>query len=264
MNLVPNPGKIVQGEILYEGQNLLKKSDLELQDIRWKEISIIFQGAMNALNPVQRVGNQILEAILAHENITKKNAMNKVEELLKLVHMDISRVNDYPHELSGGMKQRIMIAMAIACNPRLIIADEPSTALDVIVQAQILNLMKSLQKKMNTSMILITHDLSVISELADRCVIMYAGHIIEHAKMNTLLENPMHPYTQALIDSFPSIDRSNIKLQSITGSPPNLLNPPTGCSFHPRCNYSSDRCPKLLPKLMKIDINHYVACHHAF
>ena len=263
MRLVPPPGKIVDGKIIFDGKDLVQISENEMRDIRWKKISIVFQGAMNALNPVLTVGDQIAEAILAHENVTKDEAWRRVEYLLGLVGIGSERARDYPHQFSGGMRQRVMIAMALACNPKLVIADEPITALDVIVQRQVLTTIKDLQKKLNLSMILITHDLSVIAQTCDRVAIMYAGKIVEQADVTSIFQRPIHPYTKALIRSFPSIRGSKRSLTSIPGAPPNLLNPPTGCRFHPRCPCSTPICRKEEPMLVEAEKGHLVACHLA-
>ena len=263
MRLVPPPGKIVDGKIIFDGKDLVQIPENEMRNIRWKKISIIFQGAMNALNPMLTVGNQIAEAILAHENVTKDEAWRRVEYLLGLVGIGSERTKDYPHQFSGGMRQRVMIAMALACNPKLVIADEPITALDVIVQRQVLTTIKDLQKKLNLSMILITHDLSVIAQTCDRVAIMYAGKIVEQADVTSIFQRPIHPYTKALIRSFPSIRGSKRSLTSIPGAPPNLLNPPTGCRFHPRCPCSTPICRKEEPMLVEAEKGHLVACHLA-
>jgi len=263
MKLVPPPGRIVNGKIIFDGKDLVQTSEDEMRDIRWKKISIVFQGAMNALNPVLTVGKQIAEAILAHEDVTKDEAWKRAEYLLSLVGIGGERAKDYPHQFSGGMRQRVMIAMALACNPKLIIADEPVTALDVIVQRQVLTTIKDLQKKLNLSMILITHDLSVIAQTCDRVAIMYAGKIVEQADVTSIFQRPIHPYTKALIRSFPSIRGSKRSLTSIPGAPPNLLNPPTGCRFHPRCPCSTPICRKEEPMLVEAEKGHLVACHLA-
>jgi len=263
MKLVPPPGRIVNGKIIFDGKDLVQTSEDEMRDIRWKKISIVFQGAMNALNPVLTVGKQIAEAILAHEDVTKDEAWKRAEYLLSLVGIGGERAKDYPHQFSGGMRQRVMIAMALACNPKLIIADEPVTALDVIVQRQVLTTIKDLQKKLNLSMILITHDLSVIAQTCDRVAIMYAGKIVEQADVTSIFQRPIHPYTKALIGSFPSIRGSKRSLMSIPGAPPNLLNPPTGCRFHPRCPCSTPICRKEEPMLIEAENGHLVACHLA-
>jgi len=262
IKLVPPPGKIVGGEIIFEGKDLVKMRSDEIRKVRWKEIAMVFQGSMNALNPVFRVGDQIAEAILTHDKeVSKEEALERAGKLLEMVGIDASRANDYPHEFSGGMRQRAMIAMAMACNPKLIIADEPTTALDVIVQAQVLDTMKNLQRKLNLSMIIITHDLSVIAETCDKVAIMYAGKIVEYGDVHTVFKNPVHPYTQGLINAFPSIRGPRKELESIPGTPPNLLSPPPGCRFHPRCPYAMEKCKKEEPRMMKLEGSHRAACH---
>jgi len=262
IKLIPPPGKIIGGKIIFEGKDLVTMKDSDIRRIRWKGIAMIFQGAMNALNPVFKVGDQIAEAILAHEkNVSEKEAWERAEKLLEMVGIDPSRAQDYPHEFSGGMRQRAMIAMALACNPKLLIADEPATALDVIVQAQVLEVMRNLKTRLNLSMILITHDLSIIAEMCDRVAIMYAGKIVEYGSARDIFKNPQHPYTKGLIGAFPSIRGPKKSLQSIPGSPPNLLNPPPGCRFHPRCPQAMPICRKEEPKVVKLGGGHIVSCH---
>lgn len=261
LRLLQSPGRTIEGKVIFEGEDLLEKSEEEMQAIRWKKISIIFQGAMNALNPVFKIGEQIAEGITVHENVSENTAEKRAEKLLELVGLDKSRFNNYPHELSGGMRQRAMIAMALACNPDLVIADEPATALDVIVQAQVLKLMKDLQKRLKLSMILITHDLSMIAETCNKIAIMYAGKIAEYAQAISLFKNPMHPYTQGLLKAFPDVRSRGGMLSSIPGDPPDLLNPPSGCGFHPRCPYAKAICSKKEPELREVEKRHYAACH---
>ncbi len=261
LRLLQSPGRTIEGKVIFEGEDLLEKSEEEMQAIRWKKISIIFQGAMNALNPVFKIGEQIAEGITVHENVSENTAEKRAEKLLELVGLDKSRFNNYPHELSGGMRQRAMIAMALACNPDLVIADEPATALDVIVQAQVLKLMKDLQKRLKLSMILITHDLSMIAETCNKIAIMYAGKIAEYAQAISLFKNPMHPYTQGLLKAFPDVRSRGGMLSSIPGDPPDLLNPPSGCGFHPRCPYAKAICSKKEPELREVEKRHYTACH---
>lgn len=261
MGLLPSNGKIVGGRIILDGENILEKNERELREIRWKKISIVFQGAMNALNPVINVGEQIAEVILEKEDVTKEEAWERVRDIFELVELEASRVKDYPHEFSGGMKQRVMIAMALACNPKLVIADEPITALDVIVQNQILELMKNLQYRMNLSQILITHDLSVIAETCDRVGIMYAGKLMEHGNVEPIFKNPLHPYTSLLIGAYPSIVGEMKTLNFIPGAPPNLINPPKGCKFHPRCPYAKTICSSDEPEYREEEPGHYVSCH---
>lgn len=263
LRILPSNGKIIDGKVLFDGTNILALDEIELRNkIRWKGISLVFQGAMNAFNPVYRVGDQIVEAILLHEKdlITKEEAMERAQKLLEMVGIDPSRASNYPHEFSGGMKQRAMIAMALACNPKLLIADEPGTALDVIVAAQVLKLLKELKKRLNLSMILITHDLSIIAETCETASIMYAGKIVEFGDIMTIFKEPLHPYTQGLIAAFPSIKSAKTRMVSIPGFPPDLLNPPRGCRFHPRCQYAMDICRKEDPAFLDVGSDHYVAC----
>jgi len=261
MGLLPSNGRVMDGQIILDGEDLVKKGESELKKIRWTKISMIFQGAMNALNPVINVGEQIAEVILEKEEVTKAEAWGRVRELYELVELETSRVRDFPHEFSGGMRQRVMIAMALACYPKLVISDEPITALDVIVQNQILNLMKNLQKKLNLSQILITHDLSVIAETSDKVGIMYAGKLVEYADAKSIFKRPLHPYTAALIGAYPSIVGEKRTLNFIPGAPPNLINPPKGCRFHPRCPYAKNICSKEQPEYLEKEAGHFVACH---
>ena len=262
INLLPSNGRIVSGKISYRDYDLAKISKAELRrDIWWKRISIVFQAAMNALNPVLSVGDQIAEAIVLHENLIKPAALDKVKTLFELVGIDPTRTGNYPHEFSGGMRQRAMIAMALACNPELMIMDEPTTALDVVVQGEVLDLVKRLQKELNLSVIIITHDLSVIAEMCDTTGIMYAGKLMECADTRTIFKAPKHPYTQGLISAFPSLKGAWKRLEGIPGSPPNLLNPPSGCKFHPRCPYAQERCREEEPISIEIEKDHQAACH---
>jgi len=264
MRILPQGGRIVGGQILFKDKNLVKLDDNEIrEDIRWKEIAIVFQGAMNALNPVFRVGDQISEAITLHEpDISKREAMERSAKLFELVGLDPSRLGNYPHEFSGGMRQRAMIAMALACNPSLLIADEPATALDVIVAAQVLKLLKELKERLNLGMMLITHDLSIVAEICERAAVMYGGKIMEYGDVVDIFKHPLHPYTQGLMGAFPSImAKKRAKMASIPGSPPDLLKPPAGCVFHPRCSYVMDICRKEIPALTEVKKGHIVACH---
>lgn len=262
MKLLPHNAKIIDGEILLNGENILEISDEEIRrKIRWKKVSMVPQAAMNALNPVFKVSNQIIEAIMIHEKTSKNEAKARTIELLKKVGIDPSRADHYPHEFSGGMKQRAMIAMALACNPELVIADEPTTALDVIVQAQVLQVIKTLQRELNLSMILISHDLSVVAQTCDQVIIMYAGVIVEKASTRELFTKAFHPYSIGLIGAFPSVKGEKKRLASIKGSPPNLINPPTGCRFHPRCPFSKDICKIESPQLLEYEKDHYTSCH---
>lgn len=263
LRILPSNGIIVEGQILFKGIDLVKLTDDEIRsNIRWKGISIVFQGAMNALNPVYKIRDQISEAIMLHEpDVTKEEAYERVGKLFELVGIEPSRSVNFPHEFSGGMRQRSMIAMALSCNPALLIADEPGTALDVIVAAQVLKLMRELRQKLNLSMIMISHDLSIIAETCQKTAIMYGGKIVEYADVNTIFGEPMHPYTQGLIGAFPSIKAKKTRMISIPGSPPDLLSPPPACRFHPRCTYAMDICKKVEPKFAEIRKKHYVMCH---
>ena len=263
LRLLPSNGEIVKGRVLFRDKDVVDMSEDELRkEIRWKGISLIFQGAMNALNPVYSVEYQIVEAIRHHEeNVSKKEAKERVKKLFELVGLDPSRTTNYPHEFSGGMRQRAMIAMALACNPDLVIADEPGTALDVIVQAQVLKLMRSLKEKLNLGTIIITHDLSIISETCEKLAIMYAGRLVELGDVVAMFKDPLHPYTQGLIQAFPHIKEERRRMESIPGSPPNLLNPPSGCRFSPRCKYAMEVCRKEVPPLNEVSDGHFVACH---
>jgi peptide/nickel transport system ATP-binding protein len=260
MRLIKPPGKVTSGQILYKGEDLLTKTATQFDQVRWKEISMIFQGAMNALNPVYTVGNQIVEAILHHEETTTTEAWKTAERLLGLVGIDQSRARNFPHEFSGGMRQRAMIAMSLALNPGLVIADEPTTALDVIVERQIIDLIADLKRKLGLSILLITHDLSVISELCTKVAIFYAGQIAELSPVDDVLKEPLHPYTRGLLDAFLRVEGPKKKLQPIMGNPPNLLNPPTGCRFHPRCPFAMDICAVEEPKPTKVG-ERIVVCH---
>jgi len=262
LKILPSNGRVISGKILFKGMDIVKLTEDEMRrKIRWKGVSIVFQGAMNALNPVYRVGDQIAEAILTHEKVSKDEAMERVRKLFETVGLDPDRSTNYPHEFSGGMRQRALIAMALACNPELLIADEPGTALDVIVAAQVLKLMRELKTKLNLGMIMITHDLSIIAETCERCVIMYGGRVAEYADVTTIFRDPEHPYTQGLINAFPSIRAPRTELVSIPGSPPDLLQPPPACRFHPRCPYAMEICRIEDPMPIDIGNRHYVACH---
>lgn len=262
LKILPINGEIVGGKILFSGTDIVKLSEEKMRkEVRWKGISLVFQGAMNAFNPVYKIGDQIVEAITLHENVSKEEAIERAKKLLEMVGIEPSRFYNYPHEFSGGMKQRALIAMAISCNPALLIADEPGTALDVVVQAQILKLLRELKKKLNLSMILITHDLSIIAETCEKTAIMYAGKIVEKGTAQHIFLNPLHPYTNGLISAFPNIKAPRTRVRSIPGIPPDLLNPPPGCRFHPRCQYAMEICKKEEPLLIETEKEHYVACH---
>lgn len=263
LRILPSGGRIMGGEIIMDGTNILKLTkDNMRKNIRWKKISLVFQGAMNAMNPVQQVGAQVVEAIKIHEShVGKKEAYERAEKLFELVGVEPSRLSNYPFEFSGGMRQRAMIAMAIACNPQILIADEPGTALDVIVQTQVMKLLSELKEKLDMSMIMITHDLSLIADTCEKTAIMYAGHIVEFADTVSVFKKNLHPYTHDLISAFPSIEGERMQMRAIPGSPPDLLNPPNGCRFHPRCSYAMDVCRKERPALIDAGKGHLVACH---
>ena len=262
MRLLDYPGKTVGGEVIFKGENLLKKTEDEMRRIRGKEIAMIFQEPMTALNPVLTVGFQISEALMTHFKISKEEAMKKSAELLKKVGIPIpeQRVNEYPHQLSGGMRQRAMIAMAMSCDPSLLIADEPTTALDVTIQAQILDLMRSLLQEFNGSLIMITHDLGVIAEIADRIAVMYAGKVVEYADKKTIFHSPLHPYTFGLLTSIPRLDLDVKRLDTIPGIVPNPLHFPSGCKFNPRCRFATNKCREEEPSLIKVEEGHLVRC----
>jgi peptide/nickel transport system ATP-binding protein len=264
LRLIPDPpGKIEGGEIIFEGKDLLKLSDDEVREIRGNKISMIFQEPMTSLNPVFTIGNQIIEAIMLHQKLDKKEATKKAVEALKLVGIPRAEeiINAYPHELSGGMRQRAMIAMAMVCNPTLLIADEPTTALDVTIQAQILDLMRKLKEETKTSIMLITHDLGVVAEMAEYVTVMYAGKVVEEADVIELFKNPKHPYTLGLLESKPQILIDKEKLYSIPGQVPNPFNLPKGCYFFPRCEKAMEICKEVMPTLKEVGNGHKVACH---
>lgn len=260
MRLLPSNGKIVGGSIRFRGRDLVRASEITMRRVRWKEISIIFQGAMNSLNPVQRIGRQIAEPIVLHDDIDRDEALKRAGDLLQLVGISRERINDYPHEFSGGMRQRVMIAMALACNPRLVIADEPVTALDVMIQAQILELLERLKRELGLSMILISHDLSVLAETTDKVAIMYAGKIVEEGSTMDVFTDPKHPYSQGLVTAFPDIRGLRELPAAIPGDVPSLISPPEGCVFHPRCRLAFDRCTRAEPGLDSVGPGRRAAC----
>lgn len=262
MRLLPAAGRIVNGQVLFDGRDLTQISEQELSDIRWKGISIVFQGAMNALNPVRTVGNQIAEAIVLHnKQLTPTIVAERVSELLNLVGISSERKDQYPHQYSGGMRQRAMIAMALACNPEVIIADEPTTALDVMIQAQILELLTRLKDKLGLAILFVTHDLGVVAEMCDTVLVMYGGVTAEYADVDTIFNNPQHPYTQELLRAFPDLSRPGEKLTSIPGYPPRLNALPPGCRFAPRCPAVFGRCHTEEPKLHQYGRDHFASCH---
>ncbi|NLT40744.1 MAG: ABC transporter ATP-binding protein [Clostridiales bacterium] len=254
------PGKIVSGEILFEGVDLLKISSAEMRSIRGKSISMIFQDPMSALNPILTVGEQIAEVIHLHEKCSKREAEERSREMLEMVGIRPERAGEYPHQFSGGMKQRVVIAIALACSPKLLIADEPTTALDVTIQAQVLDMMRELKDKLNTSMLLITHDLGVVAETCDAVAIMYAGEIVEYGSLERLFHNPKHPYTLGLFGSIPSLDKDTDRLNPIRGLMPDPSALPKGCKFRERCDYACDECRKEEQSLREIEPGHTVRC----
>lgn len=263
LRLLPSNGNILGGSVKMDGKELINLSEEDFRkEVRWKRMSMVFQGAMNALNPVHRIGDQITEAITAHENVSRQQANDRMLGLLDMVGINPKRHNEYPHEFSGGMKQRVVIAMALACNPDIIIADEPTTALDVMVQAQVLTAMEGLRRKMGLGMILITHDLAVIAQTCDDVAIMYGGKIVEYGSAKDIYLKPRHPYTMGLVKAFPNIAAEKQKVRSIPGAPPNLLAPPEGCRFNPRCPMATERCRTEEPLLIKSAVGEQkVACH---
>ena len=260
MRFITPPGRFVAGKILFKGRDIVTLSDEQMRLLRGKEIGMVFQAAQNALNPVLTIGKQIAEEVLEHENVTKDQAWERSKAQLELVGISKTRIKSYPHEFSGGMKQRVMIAIATACNPELLILDEPVTGLDVIVQRQLLLLINELRTKVRLPIIFITHDLSVITETCDQVAVMYAGKIVEEATTLALYQEPLHPYSQLLISSYPSIKGAKRALKSIAGAPPSLIDPPAGCRFHPRCPYVMDICSREEPRLQQKN-GHRVACH---
>lgn len=260
MRLIPDPpGEIVDGDIIYKGESLLKKSEAEMRRIRGREISMIFQDPMTALNPMFTVGEQIAEVIRLHESISKKEAFKKAQEMMEVVGIEGGRANEYPHQFSGGMKQRIVIAIALACKPAVIIADEPTTALDVTIQAQVLDLIEKLKENYNTSLILITHDLGVVAEICAKVAVIYAGKIVEYGTLEHIYNNPAHPYTVGLFGSVPNLAKHVDRLTPIPGLMPDPTRLPAGCSFYERCTYSCDRCKEEIPNL-EIEPGHFVRC----
>jgi len=266
MGLVPQPpGRILGGEVLFEGNDLLKLPANRLRDLRGDQLSMIFQEPMTSLNPAFPVGEQIAETLIRHRHLGKAQAKNQAIEMLRRVRIPSpeSRADDYPHQLSGGMRQRVMIAMALACNPKLLIADEPTTALDVTIQAQILELMRALRAELGTAIILITHDLGVVAELADDVIVMYAGQVIERCAVDRLFSEPQHPYSIGLLGSIPRLHLEQERLNAIEGFVPDAAALPSGCRFHPRCPFAVEKCRQEVPPLMEITPNHQAACWRA-
>jgi peptide/nickel transport system ATP-binding protein len=265
LRVVPRPGRIIEGHILYKGENLLEKTENEMEKIRGKEIAYVFQDPATSLNPVFSIADQLVEVIRRHQNVSKQEALEKAIELFRLVEIPDPEIKiwSYPHQLSGGMKQRMAVARALSCQPSLLLADEPTTNLDVTIQAQILDLMLNLKKKLGMSMILITHDMGVVAGVADRISVLYAGRVCESASTKTIFYKPMHPYTKALLTAVPSLALKREKLAVIPGTIPNLIEPPSGCRFHPRCEYAQKACAEIVPPLIEIEPDHYVACIRA-
>ncbi|MBZ9624962.1 ABC transporter ATP-binding protein [Clostridium sp. FP2] len=265
MRLIPEPpGEIKKGsKILFDGKDISLMSEKELRALRGSDISMIFQDPMTSLNPTMTIGRQISESLIIHRGMSKTEAMNESIKMLNLVNIPDAdkRAHQYPHEFSGGMRQRAMIAIALACNPKILIADEPTTALDVTIQAQIMDLISNLQEKLGTAVILVTHDLGIVADVADRIQVMYAGQIIEHGTIDEIFKNPQHPYTWALLQSVPRLDTKNKdKLYSLQGTPPDLLKPPVGCSFAARCEYCMQICREEMPEVTTLSENHEVCC----
>ncbi len=262
LQLVPGPaGKIIDGEIFFQGVDLLKKNSREMKKILGKKIAMIFQDPMTSLNPVMTVGDQIKEMILLHEPVTKAEALEKAKEMLEIVGISRERHEDYPHQFSGGMKQRVVIAIALSCNPMLLIADEPTTALDVTIQAQVLDLMKKLKDEFQTSMIMVTHDLGVVADICDKVAIMYGGNVLEYGSKKSLFTKPLHPYTQGLFNSIPDLDSEQDRLNVIDGLPPDPTNMPSGCVFHPRCPHVMTKCKGDRPQRYMVNESHFVDCY---
>ncbi len=263
MRLVPDPpGKIVGGEIIFEGEDLVKKTEAEMRLIRGNQISMIFQEPMTSLNPVFTIGEQIMESIMLHQKVNRTGARRKAIDMLKMVGIPSPerRVDEYPYQMSGGMRQRVMIAMALSCNPKLLIADEATTALDVTIQAQILDLIKKLKGDLGMAVLLITHDLGVVAEVANKVVVMYAGKIVEGAETQSVVTNPLHPYTIGLLGSIPGLYEDKDRLAVIEGGVPNPFGLPRGCRFHPRCSYAQEICTKEEPDLVEVEPGHLMSC----
>ncbi len=254
----------MSGEILFDGKNILSMTEKEMQDIRGNKISMIFQEPMTALNPIQTCGKQIMESVRLHEKVSSKEAKERGLEMLRLCGIPAPehRMNEYPHQMSGGMRQRIMIAIALICNPNLLIADEPTTALDVTIQAQILDLINNLKKKLGTSIIMITHDMGIVAECCDEVAVMYAGEVVEQGKVQQIFNHPHHPYTKGLLNSIPKLEGNGDRMEVIPGMVPNINRMPEGCRFHPRCKYADELCEKQKPQLAEVEDGCCIRCHH--
>ena len=262
LGLIPATGRVESGEIIFKGERLLKKSKDEMRQIVGKQISMIFQNPVSSLNPVFTIGDQVTSIIRLHQNVGKAEAEKKAIEMFELVRLPDPKkiMKSYPHELSGGMCQRAMIAMALSCNPDLLIADEPTTALDVTIQAQILKLMSELKEEINTSILLITHDLSVVAQTCDRAAVMYAGNLVEAGTIQAIFRDPKHPYTEGLLEAIPKLGSRERRLRGIEGAVPSLLNPPKGCRFHPRCEKATKACRETNPRQVEVETGHHVSC----
>ena len=261
LRILNPPAVIAGGSITFRGRDILAMSDAELEQFRWQELSMVFQSAMNALNPVMTVGDQITDTIVSHKAMTAAQAWKRAEDLFNIVGIDPSRLRSYPHELSGGMRQRAVIAIALALQPPMMIMDEPTTALDVVVQKEIMQQIQDLKDEMGFSILFITHDLSLLVEVSDRIAIMYAGQIVEMAPAREIYEHPLHPYTQGLLNSFPALTGPKERVSGIPGSPPDMTAPPSGCRFHPRCTQVRGFHKRLVPHLTEVEPGHFVACH---
>ena len=257
------PGRILNGEIFYKGEDLLKKSEAKMREIRGEEIAMVFQDPMTALNPVDRVGDQIAEMIYLHQKVSRAEAMEKAAEMLELVGISRDRYREFPHQFSGGMKQRVIIAIALVLNPKILLADEPTTALDVTIQAQVLDTIQALRKKLDMSMILITHDLGIVAQTCEQVAIIYGGEVVEYADVFTIFENRMHPYTQGLFNSIPKLNEDVNRLVPIEGLMPDPTNLPTGCKFCTRCQHATDRCREEHPEMIDVGNGHLVRCFRA-
>lgn len=261
LRILQPPAIITGGKVIFGGRDVLEMSDRELEEFRWSKVSMVFQSAMNSLNPVMTIGDQITDTIQAHEPVSKRDAERRAQELMRIVGIEEGRISDYPHQLSGGMRQRAVIAIALALNPPLMIMDEPTTALDVVVQKEIMSQIADLKDRLGFSILFITHDISLLVEISDRIAIMYAGQIVEMAPARTLFDRPLHPYTQGLMSSFPALTGERKKLLGIPGSPPNLIHPPAACRFHPRCPHRFKPCDQIFPEFTEVEPEHWVSCH---